>query len=51
VFSPFIVDATWTLLRRIVNGEPFWLAHREHHYQRLVLAGWATGAPCCGPMS
>ena len=40
VFSPFIVDATWTLLRRIVNGEPFWRAHRSHHYQRLVLAGW-----------
>jgi len=40
VFSPFIVDATWTLLRRVVNGEPFWRAHRSHHYQRLVLAGW-----------
>jgi len=40
VFSPFIVDATWTLLRRIVNAEPFWRAHRSHHYQRLVLAGW-----------
>lgn len=40
LFSPFIIDATWTLLRRIVNGEPFWLAHRSHHYQRLVLAGW-----------
>lgn len=40
LFSPFIVDATWTLLRRILNGEAFWLAHRSHHYQRLVLAGW-----------
>ena len=40
VFSPFIVDATWTLLRRIAKGEPFWRAHRSHHYQRLVLAGW-----------
>ena len=40
LFSPFIVDATWTLLRRIVNREPFWLPHRSHHYQRLVLAGW-----------
>jgi UDP-N-acetylmuramyl pentapeptide phosphotransferase/UDP-N-acetylglucosamine-1-phosphate transferase len=39
-FSPFIVDATWTLLRRLANGERIWEAHRSHHYQRLVLAGW-----------
>jgi UDP-N-acetylmuramyl pentapeptide phosphotransferase/UDP-N-acetylglucosamine-1-phosphate transferase len=39
-FSPFIVDATWTLLRRLVRGERLWEAHRSHHYQRLVLAGW-----------
>ena len=40
VFSPFLVDATWTLLRRLLRGIPVWRAHREHHYQRLVLAGW-----------
>jgi UDP-N-acetylmuramyl pentapeptide phosphotransferase/UDP-N-acetylglucosamine-1-phosphate transferase len=40
-FSPFIVDATWTLLRRIAHGERVWQAHRSHHYQRLVLAGWS----------
>jgi UDP-N-acetylmuramyl pentapeptide phosphotransferase/UDP-N-acetylglucosamine-1-phosphate transferase len=40
-FSPFIVDATWTLLRRLVRGERVWEAHRSHHYQRLVLAGWS----------
>ena len=39
-FSPFIVDATWTLLRRLVRGERIWQPHRSHHYQRLVLAGW-----------
>jgi UDP-N-acetylmuramyl pentapeptide phosphotransferase/UDP-N-acetylglucosamine-1-phosphate transferase len=39
-FSPFIVDATWTLARRISRGERVWEAHRTHHYQRLVLAGW-----------
>jgi UDP-N-acetylmuramyl pentapeptide phosphotransferase/UDP-N-acetylglucosamine-1-phosphate transferase len=39
-FSPFIVDATWTLARRLLRGERVWEAHREHHYQRLVLAGW-----------
>ena len=41
VFSPFIVDATVTLLRRLVRGEKVWLAHRAHYYQRLVLAGWS----------
>lgn len=40
IFSPFIVDATWTLIRRALNGERVWQAHRSHHYQRLVLAGW-----------
>ncbi|QGU31956.1 MraY family glycosyltransferase [Thermochromatium tepidum] len=41
VFSPFIVDATWTLLARLARGERVWEAHRSHHYQRLVLAGWS----------
>jgi UDP-N-acetylmuramyl pentapeptide phosphotransferase/UDP-N-acetylglucosamine-1-phosphate transferase len=41
IFSPFIVDATVTLLRRLFRGEKIWRAHREHYYQRLVLAGWS----------
>ena len=40
VFSPFIVDATATLLRRLWRGEKVWEAHRTHYYQRLVLLGW-----------
>jgi UDP-N-acetylmuramyl pentapeptide phosphotransferase/UDP-N-acetylglucosamine-1-phosphate transferase len=40
VFSPFIVDASVTLARRMVRREKFWQAHRSHYYQRLVLAGW-----------
>lgn len=36
VFSPFIADATVTLLRRLARGEKVWLAHREHYYQRWV---------------
>lgn len=40
VFSPFIVDASVTLLGRILRGERFWLAHKTHYYQRLVLLGW-----------
>jgi len=42
-FSPFILDATSTLLARLARGEPVWEAHRSHHYQRLVLAGWSHG--------
>ena len=40
VFSPFIVDATATLLRRALAGEKIWQAHRTHYYQRVVLLGW-----------
>lgn len=40
VFSPFIVDATLTLIRRLLRGEPVWQAHRTHYYQRLAQAGW-----------
>lgn len=40
VFSPFIVDATLTLLRRGLSGERVWQAHKEHYYQRLVRMGW-----------
>ena len=41
VFSPFIVDATLTLLRRMLSGKRFWQAHREHYYQRLLCMGWS----------
>lgn len=40
IFSPFIVDATATLLQRMWRGERIWQAHRSHYYQRLVLLGW-----------
>jgi UDP-N-acetylmuramyl pentapeptide phosphotransferase/UDP-N-acetylglucosamine-1-phosphate transferase len=40
VFSPFIVDATVTLLSRLVAGHRVWSAHRSHYYQRLVQIGW-----------
>ncbi|AJX31163.1 MraY family glycosyltransferase [Burkholderia oklahomensis] len=39
VFSPFIADASVTLLRRLLRGERFWQAHREHYYQRMVRSG------------
>lgn len=40
VFSPFIVDASVTLVRRILQREAFWLPHKSHYYQRLVESGW-----------
>lgn len=40
IFSPFIVDATVTLIKRVLRGEKFWQAHKTHYYQRLVEAGW-----------
>lgn len=41
IFSPFIVDATITLVRRMVRRERFWEAHKTHYYQRLVQLGWS----------
>jgi Fuc2NAc and GlcNAc transferase len=37
----FVVDATVTLLRRVVRGERWYAGHRSHAYQRLAQAGWA----------
>jgi len=39
VFSPFIIDATVTLLRRLYRGERVWQAHKSHYYQRLIQLG------------
>lgn len=38
-FSPFIADASLTLLHRILKNEKFWQPHREHYYQKLVRMG------------
>ncbi|MBI3071136.1 MAG: glycosyltransferase family 4 protein [Deltaproteobacteria bacterium] len=40
IFSPFIVDASVTLLKRGVRGVKITEAHREHYYQRLIQMGW-----------
>ena len=40
VFSPFIVDASVTLVWRTIAGQRPWRPHREHFYQRLVRFGW-----------
>ncbi len=41
VFSPFILDATVTLVWRAIRHENVWEAHRDHFYQRLVVGGWS----------
>lgn len=40
VFSPFIVDASVTLVKRKLRGAKITEAHREHYYQRAVQMGW-----------
>jgi Fuc2NAc and GlcNAc transferase len=37
----FIVDATFTLLKRLVNKQVITQPHRDHTYQKLVLLGWS----------
>jgi UDP-N-acetylmuramyl pentapeptide phosphotransferase/UDP-N-acetylglucosamine-1-phosphate transferase len=38
----YLSDATVTLLRRMVRGEPFWAAHRSHFYQRATNNGFTV---------
>ena len=40
VFSPFIMDASATLMKRMLRCEKFWQAHRSHYYQRVIQMGW-----------
>jgi len=40
VFSPFVVDASATLFKRVLRRERFTEAHRDHYYQRLIRMGW-----------
>ena len=39
VFSPFVADATLTLLKRLLRREQLSQAHRSHYYQRLHRLG------------
>jgi UDP-N-acetylmuramyl pentapeptide phosphotransferase/UDP-N-acetylglucosamine-1-phosphate transferase len=38
----YLLDATVTLLRRLLNREPFWAAHRSHFYQRATDNGFTV---------
>ena len=39
--SPFVIDATATLVQRRVRGAGWYTPHREHAYQRRIRAGWS----------
>jgi UDP-N-acetylmuramyl pentapeptide phosphotransferase/UDP-N-acetylglucosamine-1-phosphate transferase len=38
----YLIDATWTLFRRMASHEPFWVAHRTHFYQRATESGFSV---------
>ena len=38
----YLADATITLLRRLVHGEPILQAHRSHFYQRAIDGGFSV---------
>ena len=40
----FVFDSAFTLGRRLLRGEKVWQAHREHIYQRMVIAGRSHSA-------
>jgi len=41
LYGMFWFDATITLIRRLIHGDKWYLAHRLHAYQRLQLQGWS----------
>jgi UDP-N-acetylmuramyl pentapeptide phosphotransferase/UDP-N-acetylglucosamine-1-phosphate transferase len=38
----YLADASVTLLRRMIQREPFWAAHRSHFYQRATDNGFSV---------
>ena len=36
----YLTDASLTLLMRVIRGERWYNAHRQHLYQRLIAHGW-----------
>lgn len=35
----YLADAGFVLIRRIVRGEKFWLAHKQHFFQKAIIKG------------
>jgi UDP-N-acetylmuramyl pentapeptide phosphotransferase/UDP-N-acetylglucosamine-1-phosphate transferase len=38
----YLADSTITLIRRALNGEKIWHAHRSHFYQRATDCGFSV---------
>jgi UDP-N-acetylmuramyl pentapeptide phosphotransferase/UDP-N-acetylglucosamine-1-phosphate transferase len=38
----YCADASITLIRRLMRGEPLWQAHRTHFYQRAIANGYSA---------
>jgi len=43
VMALFLADASLTLLVRVLKGERWYNAHRQHLYQRIIALGWTHG--------
>lgn len=41
IMAVFIVDATLTLVVRVIRGERWYTAHNQHVYQRLIVQEWS----------
>jgi len=41
VMAVFVVDASLTLVARVIRGERWYTAHNQHVYQRLIGQGWS----------
>ena len=41
IHALFIIDATYTLIKRLASGENITEAHASHLYQKLVKSGWS----------
>lgn len=41
VLWPFLFDGAFTIIRRLINKENIFEAHRSHLYQRLNIIGWS----------
>lgn len=46
LFSAFLIDAGWTLLRRAHRREPVWQAHSQHLYQQAIRSGHSHFRVC-----
>lgn len=50
IHANFIIDTGFTLIRRLVRGEAWYEAHREHFYQRLIRSGKTHAFVTCWEM-